>query len=144
MENIQADLNRIHEWALNEQGSFYRQNLIFSSFRTVEMRSATRRFCRNANGAIELSRSCDGVLSRLLESTRQVFQRVPKTDQDELSLVVDESSSSSSEEEDLGNISDAAEDLPVSVTGSKKKRLAKKKSKQNKNKMIHSKHTISS
>lgn len=47
----------------------------------------------------------------------------------------DESSSSSSEEEDLGNISDAAEDLPASVTGSKKKRLAKKKSKQNKNKM---------
>eukprot|EP00943_MAST-04B_sp_MAST-4B-sp1_P004223 g4223.t1 len=46
------------------------------------------------------------------------------------------SSSSSSEEEDLGNISDAAEDLPASITGSRKKhRLAKKKSKQNNNKM---------
>ena len=51
----------------------------------------------------------------------------------------DDSSSSSSEEEDLGNISDAAEDLPPSVTGMKnKRRLAKKKKlkrRRNKNNM---------
>jgi len=99
-KNIEIDLNRIYDWALNEQGSYYRQNLIFSSFRTVEMRSATRRYCRNANGAVWLSRTCDGVLSHLLESTRQVFQRIPLTDQEEVSnhssLVSSASSSTSS------------------------------------------------
>ena len=33
-KNIEVDLNRIYDWALNEQGSYYRQNLMFSSFCT--------------------------------------------------------------------------------------------------------------
>ena len=84
-KNIEVDLNRIYDWALNEQGSYYRQNLMFSSFCTVEMRSLTRRYFRNANGAVQLSRTCDGVLSHLLESTRQIFQRIPQTDEEEVS-----------------------------------------------------------
>ena len=49
------------------------------------MRSLTRRYFRNANGAVQLSRTCDGVLSHLLESTRQIFQRIPQTDEEEVS-----------------------------------------------------------
>ena len=33
-KNIEVDLNRIYDWVLNEQGSYYRQNLMFSSFCT--------------------------------------------------------------------------------------------------------------
>lgn len=77
-EHLENDLTRIYEWALNEQGRYYRQTLMFSSFPTAEMRATTRTHCRSSAGILWIKRDpVRGVLEDVKYSVRQVFQRLP-------------------------------------------------------------------
>lgn len=70
-----ADITRIRQWALEGQGAFFRQTVIFSSVDTPELRAL---FARGANmvGRITFKNPSPGSVVRVVAPVRQMFYRV--------------------------------------------------------------------
>ena len=51
-ESHDTDFARVRKWNLHEQGSFYRQNILLSSYFTPEMSSLFGNYCHNRRGLV--------------------------------------------------------------------------------------------
>jgi U3 small nucleolar RNA-associated protein 25 len=71
-----TDFARVQDYYLNGWGKFYRQTVLISRYMNADLNTLFNRQCVNFEGRIKLRPAYDGVLSLVVPSIRQIFQRV--------------------------------------------------------------------
>ncbi|XP_063710478.1 U3 small nucleolar RNA-associated protein 25 homolog [Symsagittifera roscoffensis] len=76
-EAHEANFARVHEWCLDEQMKYFRQNIITSRFKAPEFNSISSKFCHNISGIVEekISNVGKGQLNRVVSQIVHVFRR---------------------------------------------------------------------
>ncbi|KAJ3444141.1 orf protein-related [Anaeramoeba flamelloides] len=77
-----TDFSRVKHWYLDGQAKYFRQNLIFSRFNTIEINAFfnnSKLFCSSSKGKFKLIPKYLGVIDMVIPQVKQVFQKIKIT-----------------------------------------------------------------
>lgn len=69
-----VDIMRIREWYAADKASYYRQNIVLSSFPCPEINGLISKQCSSHAGSVKWSKKYAGVLSRIVPKLRHTFE----------------------------------------------------------------------
>ncbi|CAN8106261.1 unnamed protein product [Discula destructiva] len=70
-----CDFSRVRNWYLEDQGKYFRQNIVFSQFNTPELSKLLRQHCRNWAGKVRIEPEHHGVIQEIGVKAKQTFSR---------------------------------------------------------------------
>ncbi|XP_050372122.1 protein NUCLEOLAR FACTOR 1 [Argentina anserina] len=70
-----TDIMRIRPWYLDGHASFYRQTIILSYYSNPDINNLFNKHCTNYCGKVKLVHEYKGVLPKVVQQVRQIFQR---------------------------------------------------------------------
>lgn len=71
-----SDFGRIREWNLAKHSKFYRQTILLSSHPSLELQNFQKLWCSNSEGKLQSRVSYKGLLTRVIPSVKQIFQKI--------------------------------------------------------------------
>lgn len=79
-EDHGCDFSRVKPWYLDGKAAHLRQSLLFSSLDTPEIRALFNRSCSNRAGKLRAIRHLEGVLDRVPQGLKQIWNRFDSHD----------------------------------------------------------------
>jgi len=71
-----TDFSRIRQWNLSGAARLNRQTILLSAHPSLELQAFQAKYCRNAEGKIQVRASYPGILGRVIPQIKQIFQRI--------------------------------------------------------------------
>lgn len=70
-----CDFSRVRNWYLEDQGKYFRQNIVLSQFNTPELSKLLRQHCRNWAGKVRIEPEHHGVIQEIGVKVKQTYSR---------------------------------------------------------------------